>query len=283
MNQKKALGRGLSALIPQKSDTISAGALAQIPLDRIAVNPYQPRKTFDEKAIDELTRSVREHGIVQPIVVTRTSDNRYRLIAGERRFRAAQKAGLQNVPAVIKDLLQESDALQIALIENIQREDLNPMEEANAYHQLHDDFGLTQEEISKRVGKERSTVANFLRLLKLPDPVKKLLASGELSMGHARALLSLDSPKKQEQLADRIVRSSLNVRQAELLASGPTKKKKCEKPKDVFTRDAEEKLTKSLRTKVDIDRRARGGVIHIRFASEDDLMRIFDDLTGRRR
>ena len=283
MNQKKALGRGLSALIPQKSDTVSAGALAQIPLDRIAINPYQPRKTFDEKAIEDLTRSVREHGIVQPIVVTRTSDNRYRLIAGERRFRAAQKAGLQNVPAVIKDLLQESDALQIALIENIQREDLNPIEEANAYHQLHDDFGLTQEEISKRVGKERSTVANFLRLLKLPDPVKKLLASGELSMGHARALLSLDSAKKQEQLADRIVRSSLNVRQAEMLATEPAKKKKREKPKDVFTRDAEEKLTKTLRTKVDIDRRRRGGVIHIRFASEDDLMRIFDDLTGRRR
>ena len=281
MNQKKALGRGLSALIPQKAEP--EASLAQIPLDRIALNPYQPRKAFDEKAIDELTRSVREHGIVQPVVVTRTSDNRYRLIAGERRFRAAQRAGLRSMPAVIKDLLQESDALQIALIENIQREDLNPIEEANAYHQLHDDFGLTQEEISKRVGKERSTVANFLRLLKLPEPVKKLLATGELSMGHARALLSLDSPKKQEQLADRIVRRSLNVRQAEMLASGPTKKKKREKPKDVFTRDAEEKLTKSLRTKVEIARRRRGGVIHIRFASEDDLMRIFDDLTGRRR
>jgi len=281
MNQKKALGRGLSALIPQKAEP--SAALAQIPLDRIALNPYQPRKAFDEKAIDELTRSVLEHGIVQPVVVTRTSDNRYRLIAGERRFRAAQRAGLPSLPAVIKDLLQESDALQIALIENIQREDLNPIEEANAYHQLHDDFGLTQEEISKRVGKERSTVANFLRLLKLPEPVKKLLATGELSMGHARALLSLDSAKKQEKLADRIVRSSLNVRQAEMLASGPTKKKKREKPKDVFTRDAEEKLTKSLRTKVEINRRRRGGVIHIRFASEDDLMRIFDDLTGRRR
>ena len=281
MNQKKALGRGLSALIPQKAEP--EASLAQIPLDRIALNPYQPRKAFDEKAIDELTRRVREHGIVQPVVVTRTSDNRYRLIAGERRFRAAQRAGLRSMPAVIKDLLQESDALQIALIENIQREDLNPIEEANAYHQLHDDFGLTQEEISKRVGKERSTVANFLRLLKLPEPVKKLLATGELSMGHARALLSLDSPKKQEQLADRIVRRSLNVRQAEMLASGPTKKKKREKPKDVFTRDAEEKLTKSLRTKVEIARRRGGGVIHIRFASEDDLMRIFDDLTGRRR
>ncbi|HEX9493748.1 MAG TPA: ParB/RepB/Spo0J family partition protein [Thermoanaerobaculia bacterium] len=282
MNQKKVLGRGLGALIPQRSEVASA-ALAQIPLDRIAANPYQPRKAFDEKSIDELTRSVREHGIVQPLVVSRTSDNRYRLIAGERRLRAALKAGLQSVPAVIKDLQQESDALQIALIENIQREDLNPIEEANAYHQLHDDFGLTQEEISRRVGKERSTVANFLRLLKLPEPVKQLLASGQLTMGHARALLSLDSAKKQQQLADRVVRSSLNVRQTEVLAAGATKKAKGEKPKDVFTRDAEEKLTRALRTKVDIDRRRRGGVIHIRFASEDDLMRIFDDLTGRRR
>jgi ParB family chromosome partitioning protein len=284
MNQKKVLGRGLGALIPQKSDALSSGALAQIPIDRIAANPYQPRKEFDEQSIDELTRSVREHGIVQPLVVTRTSDNRYRLIAGERRFRAAQKAGLQSVPAIIKELMQESDALQIALIENIQREDLNPIEEANAYHQLHDDFGLTQEEISRRVGKERSTVANFLRLLKLPEPVKKLLAAGKLSMGHARALLSLDSARKQQQLADRVVGSSLNVRQTEILATGTaTRKSKREKPKDVFTRDAEEKLTKTLRTKVEIHRRRRGGVIHIRFASEDDLMRIFDDMTGRRR
>jgi ParB family chromosome partitioning protein len=284
MNQKKALGRGLSALIPQKGESpVAAGALAQIPLDRISANPYQPRKIFDEQSLDDLTRSVREHGIVQPIVVTRTADNRYRLIAGERRFRAAQRAGLQSVPAVIKDLQKEGDALQIALIENIQREDLNPIEEANAYHQLHDEFGLTQEEISRRVGKERSTVANFLRLLKLPETVKQRLASGQLSMGHARALLSLDSAKKQEQLADRIVKNSLNVRQTEMLASTSPAPTKREKPKDVFTRDAEEKLTKVLRTKVNIDRKRRGGVIHIRFSSEDDLIRIFEDMTGRRR
>lgn len=284
MNQKKALGRGLGALIPQKVEQPpSAAGLTHIPVDRISANPYQPRKIFNERSIEELARSVREHGIVQPIVVTRTSDNRYRLIAGERRFRAAQKAGLQSVPAVIKDLQHEGDALQLALIENIQREDLNPMEEANAYHQLHDEFGLTQEEISKRVGKERSTVANFLRLIKLPDSVKQRLASGQLSMGHARALLSLDSAKKQEQLADRIVKNSLNVRQAEVLASGGATAAKKEKPKDVFTRDAEEKLTKTLRTKVQIDRKKRGGTIHIRFTSEDDLIRIFEDLTGRRR
>ena len=283
MNQKKALGRGLSALIPQKAEPVASGALAQIPLERISASPYQPRKSFSERSIEELARSVREYGIVQPIVVTPTAENRYRLIAGERRFRAALKAGLGSIPAVIKDLQQESDALQIALIENIQREDLNPIEEANAYHQLHDEFGLTQEEISRRVGKERSTVANFLRLLRLPEPVKQLLASGQLSMGHARALLSLDSPKKQQQLADRIVRNSLNVRQAEMMASAATKPARREKPKDVFTRDAEEKLTRALRTKVEIARRRRGGVIHIRFTSEDDLMRIFEELTGRRR
>ena len=283
MNQKKVLGRGLGALIPQREQSPSTTGLANIPIDQISPNPYQPRKTFNEASIEELARSVREHGIVQPLVVTRSGDHKYRLIAGERRFRAAQKAGLRSVPAVVKELTQEGDALQIALIENIQREDLNPIEEAVAYHQLHEEFGLTQEEISRRVGKERSTVANFLRLIKLPDAVKKLLASGQLSMGHARALLAVESPKKQEQLAERVVKRNLNVRQTEMLASPPNTAAKPQKEKDVFTRDAEDKLTRSLRTKVEIDRRHRGGVIHIRFASEDDLIRIFDDLTGRRR
>jgi len=277
---KKVLGRGLGALIPARQMD-AGGALMHVPLDQIAPNPYQPRRAFDETSIEELARSIREHGIVQPLVVTRAGDH-YNLIAGERRYRAAQRAGLDTVPVIVKELAQDGDALEIALIENIQREDLNPIEEASAYHQLHDEFGLTQEEISRRVGKERSTVANFLRLLKLPEPVKQLLASGQLSMGHARALLALDSAKKQQQLADRIVKNSLNVRQTEVLASEPRPVKR-EKPKDVFTRDAEEKLTKVLRTKVDIDRKRRGGVIHIRFSSEDDLIRIFEDLTGRKR
>jgi len=287
MNHKKVLGRGLGALIPQRPEAPEAHAtpgLAEIPISQIQPNPYQPRKTFNEASIEELARSVREHGIVQPLVVTRAGD-KYKLIAGERRFRAAQKAGLTTVPALIKEMMQEGDALQIALIENIQREDLNPIEEALAYHQLHDDFQLTQEEISKRVGKERSTVANFLRLLKLPDPVKKLLASGQLSMGHARALLAIESPKKQEQLADRVVRKNLNVRQTEMLASesSPKTTEKKEKEKDVFTRDAEDKLQRTLRTKVEIDRRRRGGVIHIRYGSEDELIRVVDELMGRRR
>ena len=290
MNQKKVLGRGLGALIPQRpAETPAAAAqsagLLLVPIEQIAPNPYQPRKTFNEASIEDLARSVREHGIVQPLVVTRSGDNKYKLIAGERRFRAAQKAGLSKVPVVIKERTTDSDTLQLALIENIQREDLNPIEEAAAYHQLHEEFGLTQEEISKRVGKERSTVANFLRLLKLPDNVKKLLASGQLSMGHARALLAVETPKKQEQLADRVVKRNLNVRQTEMMASesSPKTNDKKEKEKDIFTRDAEEKLQRTLRTKVEIDRRRRGGVIHIRFASEEDLIRIYDDIVGRKR
>jgi ParB family chromosome partitioning protein len=284
MSSKKVLGRGLAALIPQKDAPAAAGLLS-IPLERIVPNPYQPRRTFNEAAIEELTRSVREHGIVQPLLVTREGE-RFRLIAGERRYRAAQRAGLRTVPAVVKELAQEGDALQLALVENIQREDLNPIEEAVAYQQLHQEFGLTQEEISRRVGKERSTVANFLRLLRLPDSVKKLLAAGQLSMGHARALLALDNARKQEQLAERVVRRDLNVRQTELLASGGVKaEKKKEKPKDVFTLDAEEKLTRTLRAKVEIDRRRRGGFIKIRFSGEDELIRLFEDLAthGRKR
>jgi len=287
MNHKKVLGRGLGALIPQRPEAPEAHStpgLAEIPISQIQPNPYQPRKTFNEASIEELARSVRQHGIVQPLVVTRAGD-RFKLIAGERRYRAAQKAGLTSVPVVVKEMMGEGDALQIALIENIQREDLNPIEEALAYHQLHEEFGLTQEEISKQVGKERSTVANFLRLLKLPENVKKLLASGQLSMGHARALLAVESPKKQEQLADRVVKRNLNVRQTEMLASesSPKTVEKKEKEKDVFTRDAEDKLQRTLRTKVEIDRKRRGGVIHIRFSSEDDLIRVVDDLMGRRK
>ena len=294
--QKKALGRGLGALIPSRpveappppppaQQQVPGSGLANIPIEQISPNPYQPRKTFNDASIEELARSVREHGIIQPLVVTRIGDHKYRLIAGERRFRAAQKADLKVVPVVIKETMGDSDVLQVALIENIQREDLNSIEEAYAYHQLHEEFGLTQEEIAKRVGKERSTVANFLRLLRLPDPVKKLLASGQLSMGHARAILAVDSPKKQEQLAERVVKRNLNVRQTEMLAAEQSspKAEQPEKEKDIFTRDAEDKLTRTLRSKVEIDRKRRGGVIHVRFGSEDELIRLVDEMMGRRR
>lgn len=281
MTQKKVLGRGLGALIPQKAE--ASTGLIEVALSQIAPNPYQPRRAFGEASLDELARSVREHGIMQPLVVTRAGD-KYRLIAGERRFRAAEKAGLAKVPVVVKELVRETDALALALVENIQREDLNPMEAANAYGQLHQEFGYTQEEISRRVGKERSTIANFLRLLKLPERVKGLVAAGELSMGHARALLAVDSPRRLEELANRVVRQSLSVRQTELLTSPPKKKEKKKEPrKDVFTRDAEEKLTRILRTRVGIERKKRGGRIVVHFGNEDDLIRIYEDLSGRKR
>jgi ParB family chromosome partitioning protein len=283
--QKKVLGRGLGALIPQqqKSEVPPSGIL-EVSIDQIETNPYQPRKHFNETALEDLARSVTEHGIVQPLVVTRIGQ-KYQLIAGERRFRAAKKAGLSKVPVVVKEALQGSQALEIAIIENVQREDLNPIEEAMSYHQLHQEFGLTQDEIAKKVGKERSTVANFLRLLKLPDKVKTLVASGQLSMGHARALLAIESLKQQEVLAERVVRQNLNVRQTEVLASGAPKptKKEDEAKKDVFTRDAEEKLTSILRTRVEIDRKRRGGSITVHFSNEDDLIRLYEELSSRRK
>jgi ParB family chromosome partitioning protein len=283
--QKKVLGRGLSALIPgrEPSSLESRGGALEIELGRIDPNPLQPRKYFDEGLIDELARSIAEHGVVQPILVARNGE-RYQLIAGERRFRAAKKAGLEAIPAVVKQGATKSDVLQIAIIENVQRADLNPIEEAVAYKQLHDEFQLTQDEIARRVGKERSTVANALRILKLPDGVKQLVAGGQLSMGHARALLACEDRKKMEALAQKVVRQQLNVRQTELLASGaPAKARKPEKLKDVFTRDAEEKLTRSLHAKVQIDRRRRGGSITIHFTNEDELIRIYEELSGRKR
>jgi ParB family chromosome partitioning protein len=271
--------------MPQKnaSPTGHSGSALELPVELISPNPYQPRKTFDDAAIRELSESVRSHGIVQPLLVTRNGE-KYQLIAGERRFRAAKLAGLTTVPAIVKDPIVGLGALEIALIENIQREDLNPIEEAMAYRQLHDEFGLTQEEVAKRVGKERSTVANSLRLLRLPDKVKVLVASTQLSMGHARALLALQGAKQQEELAEKIVRDDLSVRQTEaLVAPPPPKPKKKEEQKDVFTRDAEERLQRSLRTKVEIRRKRRGGTIQIGFSSEDELIRLFENLTGGKR
>lgn len=281
MSQKKVLGRGLGALIPHKP--VSAPISIEVEVDRIDASPVQPRRDFRDTALEELTQSIRAHGVVQPLLVSRAANGRYQLIAGERRLRAARKAALRSVPVVIKENLTARDSLELALIENVQRQDLNPLEEASAYNQLHHEFGLTQEEIARRVGKERSTVANLVRLLRLPDSVKRLVASGELSMGHARALLAVESRARQEQLAELVVRRGLNVRQTELLVSGGAAKKKPEKRKDVFTRDAEDKLTRQFRTKIEIDRRRRGGVIRVHFGDEDELIRIFEQMTSRGR
>jgi len=286
MTPKKVLGRGLGALIPQKdASALAAVSTGSIPISEIVPNPYQPRKHFNDETLEELTQSVREHGIVQPLVVTRVGAHKYQLIAGERRFRAAQKAGLKDVPVVVKEAVNSGQMLELAIIENVQRQDLNPIEEAIAYQQLHQEFRLNQEEIARKVGKERSTVANSLRLLRLPDGVKLLVAEGSLSMGHARALLAAESNAKIESFAATVVKQGLNVRQTEQLVSQAPKAKATAPvdTKDVFTRDAEEKLTRTMRTKVEIERKRRGGTIRVHFSNEDELIRVFEEMSGRKR
>jgi ParB family chromosome partitioning protein len=285
VSRKKVLGRGLGALIPQRSAV--QDATVNVPIASIDASPLQPRRSFGEAPLQELAQSIRSHGVVQPLLVSLQPNGRYRLIAGERRLRAARMAGLRAVPVLVRENVSGRDALELALIENVQRQDLNPIEEAQAYHQLHQEFGLTQEEIARRVGKERATVANLLRLLRLPETVKGLVAGGELTMGHARALLAVENRSKIEELARIVVRRGLNVRQTELLASGAGggRKARPERRKDVFTRDAEEKLTRQFRTKIEIDRRKRGGIIRMHFSSEEELIRLFEQMTvhGRKR
>lgn len=284
VKKKKVLGRGLGALIPEAPTPAERESAQEVETERIDVNPWQPRRQFQDETIDELADSVREHGIIQPLVVTRSGEGRYRLIAGERRLRAAKKVGLAKVPIVIREDTGNEQTLALALIENIQREDLNAIDEALAYEQLHEEFALTQEEIATRVGKSRSTVANSLRLLKLPASVREMVSDGRLSMGHARAILGLEGSSKQEALAKKIVRSGLSVRQAEMLATEPAQKSvKTETNKDVFTREAEEKLTRALHSRVEIDRKRRGGTIRITFSNEDELIRLFEILSDQRR
>src|SRR5512145_1679928 len=229
--QKAALGKGLGALIPDLSvlDEKEKKALGimEIELDKIVPNEYQPRKAFNDDTLKELAASIREQGVIQPIIVHRIGSN-YGLIAGERRWRAARIAGLKTVPALVREATKR-ELIEQALIENIQREDLNPLEAAEAFKQLQDEYKLTQDDLSKRVGKERSTITNFLRLLGLPKEIKHHLASGELNMGHAKALLSLDRLRDQLQAANQIVKKSLSVREAEALAARlkrPAKEKK---------------------------------------------------------
>ena len=282
--KRSALGKGLSALIPDAPEP--QAATTEVDVDLLRPNTYQPRLRVDDVHLDELAQSIRTHGVIQPIVVRRV-DNAYEIIAGERRWRAARQAGLRRVPVVVREVEAEGrhDILEMALIENIQRENLNAIEEGTAYRRLGDEFHLTQDAIATAVGKDRSTVANMVRLLKLPDEVQEEVAAGRLSMGHARALLAVEAPRKQEQLAERVVKKNLNVRQTEMLAaeSSPKAADAKEKDKDVFTRDAEDKLTRTLRAKVEIDRKRRGGVIHIRVSSEEEMIRIVDELMGRRR
>ena len=288
IERRPALGKGLSALIPDVPEPARQGAI-DIDIDLIAPNEAQPRVQIDEKKLDELTRSIKDHGVIQPILVQRIGDL-YRIIAGERRWRAAQRAGLLKIPVVVRDMPADSDQqlLQLALVENIQREDLNPIDEAAAYQRLADQFGLTHDQIAAAVGKDRSSVANYLRLLKLADEVRADLASGALAMGHARALLGLSDPAQQRQASREVISRSLSVRETEALVKRIASPPAPRAPRaevsatDVHTRAAEDRLRFALGTKVRILRRAQGGTIEITFGSEAELNRIYEQMTDVR-
>jgi ParB family chromosome partitioning protein len=282
-DKRPALGRGLSALIPDAPlIPASAERTLEVDIDRLRPNPFQPRTTMDEARIEELARSIRSNGVIQPIVVRKT-DQGYEIVAGERRWRASQRAGLLKVPVVVRDIPEEK-LLAVALIENIQREDLNPIEEAMAYRRLVDEYSLTQDAIAEAVGKDRSSVANTLRLLKLPHEVRSNVASGALSMGHARAILGLPDEGAQLRVAREVVAKALSVRETEAIVQRETHPAPGRRTaeKDVHTRAAEERLRFSLGTRVRIERKRKGGRIEIDFTSEEELQRLYEALTQQR-
>jgi ParB family chromosome partitioning protein len=273
------LGRGLGALIPQTSP--AGAAPVEIPISRIRGNPYQPRQRVEQHALESLAASIAIHGVLQPVLVTEVLDG-YQLVAGERRVRAAQMAGLDRVPAIVRQMAQR-DQLAIALVENVQRADLNAMEEAHAYRQLADEFGLTQEDIATRVGRARSTVANTLRLLDLEAPVQQALAEGNIAEGHARALAGA-SPAGQRQLVEAVIARDLSVRQTEELVRRlrerpATAAKPATDPNAEMER-LEEDLRRALGTKVLLARSRKGGRIVIEYYSDEEFSRLFDRLTG---
>ncbi|GAA0378064.1 ParB/RepB/Spo0J family partition protein [Bacillus horti] len=272
----KRLGRGLDALFTSLEVTYEEKVI-QIKLNDLRPNPYQPRKEFEAEAIEELKKSIEEHGVIQPIIV-RKSIKGYEIIAGERRFRASKEAGLATIPAVVKEF-NEAQVMEIALIENLQREDLNAMEIAVAYKKILDKFELTQEELSEKVGKSRSHVANFMRLLNLPDNVQNYVSRGTLSMGHARALLSVKERKVMLQLAKKCIDEELSVRQLEEIVQrlehvSRGTKDKVKKKKDVHLTHIEEALRDTLGTSVKIKKGENKGKIEIEFFSDEDLERI---------
>jgi ParB family chromosome partitioning protein len=279
VEKRPALGRGLSALIPDAPPAAAGERSLDVDTDLLRPNRFQPRSSMDEAKIEDLARSIRSNGIIQPIVV-RHADGGYEIVAGERRWRAAQRAGLLKVPVVVREI-PEDRLLAAALIENIQREDLNPIEEAHAYRRLADEYRLTQEQIADAVGKDRSSVTNYLRLLKLPQEVRANLGSGALSMGHARALLGLPDEAAQLRVSRDVVSKSLSVRETEALVKKATEPRapKAAPEKDVHTRAAEERLRFVLGTRVRIARARKGGRIEIDFGSEEELQRIYEMLT----
>ena len=285
---RRALGRGLSALLPAREVPLPAGSEGQVlkvPLHLIDPNPYQPRRIFSPERLEELAQSLRSDGLIQPIVVRRNG-SRYTLIVGERRCRAAKLAGWAELPALVQEIPADW-LLEVTLIENIQREDLNPIEEALAYRRLVDDFQLKQEDIAAAVGKDRTSVANYLRLLKLPEEVRNEVASGRLSMGHARALVALAGEADQLRTARDVIARGLSVRETESLVkkiadgAAPPREAARLRPVDVHTRAAEDRLRLVLGTRVRIVRRGTRGRLEIDFGSEEELIRLYEQLTDR--
>ena len=303
---KHGLGRGLGALIPPGVPAALVPGVREIEVARISPNPRQPRHKMDQDALRELAVSIKEHGLIQPLIVTPAPDStdlapRYQLIAGERRWSAAKLAGLERVPVIVRGATPQ-EMLELALVENIQRADLNPLEEATAYRQLMDDFGLTQEQVAAKVGKNRTTVANALRLLKLPEDIRTALADESISEGHARALLTLADPKEQSALLQAALANGYSVRQMEEAARRIAERRKAEdrlsrekkasapraerpareeREMPAATRALEDDFRKALGTKVQVSRSRAGGKIVVHFYSEEELESIYDKIVGR--
>jgi ParB family chromosome partitioning protein len=298
MNKRTGLGRGLGALIPSGGalDTAAGSSLTELPIAAIVPNRFQPREHFDEEALASLTSSIREVGILQPILVRPAVDDQYEIIAGERRWRAAKRAGLQHIPCIVREV-EDTAALEHALVENLHRQDLNPLEEAAAYQQLMEDFGLTQELVSQRVGRSRSAVANTLRLFQLPPSIQRMVGDGRLTAGHARALLSTPDRELQEELADEILNRGLSVREVEQMVRermAPPEPDALPDPQPVAPRDSirtppalrepavlelEELLSARLNTRVSVSLSGKRGRVVVEFADLDDLERIYRVIT----
>lgn len=287
----KGLGKGLGALIPSAAkhavtsrsssdDKSEEKGVMEIPLDQIKVNPAQPRKYFDHSAMEDLADSIKEYGILQPLVITpRGEDGKHMLIAGERRLRAAEMLGLKAVPAIVRKV-DEHEKLALAIVENIQRADLNPVEEALAYQKLMDEFNLTQAEVAKRVGKSRSGIANVLRVLELPEEVREAVAGGKISLGHAKVLAGLDNAKQQEEYLERVLNQKMTVRELEQATEKSRKIAKPQSQKFDPVREAqEEMLRERLGTKVQIKKTGAKGQIMIHFYSLEELQRLLNELT----
>lgn len=286
MTKKKGLGRGLQALIPtmdndSREENLLMGQLREISLTDIETNPGQPRLLVDETRLEELVKSIREHGLIQPVVVRPRDKGRYQLIAGERRWRACIQLGLDKIPALVREA-SDLDASAVALIENIQRENLNPLEEAKAYHQLIDQYGLTQDEVSRRVGKSRPFIANMVRLLNLPEDIKDMVREGLITPGHARALLALPEEEIRRKVAFRVIKKNLTVRQTEEyvqeVLEGTAKKNTLKKRPD-WCKEVKEQFQSFFGTRVRVSNRGDRGKIVIEYNNLDDLKRIIDTIS----